>query len=263
VSTRPALLLLFAMAAVWGLMWIGEVPTVGAGGLQLVGELASAAFTPALWSAEGVFLLPVVLAATARTVAVAAAGLALAVVGAAVLTPLMASSGLASWPAWLRWPTWAVSRSTAAGLRSVHEVLWAILLLAAFGRSNAAAVLAIAIPYAGMLARVYAALLDEVDAAPAEALVRAGASPVQALLLARVPTALPDAVAYTLYRAECALRASAVLGFFGVPTLGYHLVAAADGVRFTEVWTYLYALIALVVAAEAWSAAVRARLVTR
>ena len=77
-----------------------------------------------------------------------------------------------------------------------------------------------------------------------------------------LPRALPDLAAYAFYRFECALRSSAVLGFFGFPTLGYYLSASFENLHYGEVWTYLYALFLLVAAADLWSGVLRRRLVS-
>jgi phosphonate transport system permease protein len=66
--------------------------------------------------------------------------------------------------------------------------------------------------------------------------------------------------AYTFYRFECALRSSAVLGFFGYPTLGYYVAASAENLYYGEVWTYLYALFALIVVVEWWSGSIRRKI---
>jgi phosphonate transport system permease protein len=68
-------------------------------------------------------------------------------------------------------------------------------------------------------------------------------------------------VSYTFYRFECALRSAAVLGFFGFPTLGFYLAASFENLYYGEVWTYMYALFALIVAVEWWSGVVRKRFV--
>jgi phosphonate transport system permease protein len=69
--------------------------------------------------------------------------------------------------------------------------------------------------------------------------------------------------AYSFYRFECAVRSSAVLGFFGYPTIGYYLRLSAENLHYREVWTYLYALIALVLIVELWSSRLRERIVIR
>ena len=152
-------------------------------------------------------------------------------------------------------------RVLIALLRSVHELLWAVLFMAAMGLNTFAAVVSIALPYAGTLAKVFSEMLDEAPRNTADALRAAGARPLEAFLFGLVPRALPDMAAYAFYRFECSVRASAILGFFGYPTLGYHLRQSFDNLHYGEVWTYLYALIVLVLAFEAWSGVLRRRFV--
>ena len=147
------------------------------------------------------------------------------------------------------------------GMRSVHELLWAVLFLVAFGLNTASAVLAIAIPYTGTLAKVFSEMLDEAPRDSAAGLRAAGAAPVQVFLHGILPRALPDMTAYAFYRYECAIRSSAILGFFGYQTLGYYLRASFENLHYREVWTYLYVLLALVLVLEVWSARLRERVV--
>ncbi|MEN0067088.1 MAG: ABC transporter permease subunit [Myxococcota bacterium] len=248
----------------WGLA-LGAVVAAGFLGLDprelwpntpgLLAEMVYAAVTPALVDeATGtVPLLPVVGEAALMTVAIAAAAFGIALLVAVPLGAL-ASTRFSGGGA-----TWVVVRGLIAAMRSVHELLWAILLLAALGLSTGSAVLALAIPSAGTLARVFGDLLDETPENGSRALRSTGASELQALVFGVVPRAMPNLIAYALYRFECAVRSSAVLGFFGFPTLGYGIASSVDAVHFHETWTYLYALFALVVGLERWSAGVRRR----
>jgi phosphonate transport system permease protein len=142
-------------------------------------------------------------------------------------------------------------------MRSVHELLWAVILLAGFGLINVNAVIALAIPFAGVLAKIFSEIIDETPRETAGALRGAGATPSQVFVFALLPRAFPDMAAYTFYRFECALRSSAVLGFFGFPTLGFFIAASFENLYYGEVWTYLYALFLLIVAVEWWSGVVR------
>lgn len=155
---------------------------------------------------------------------------------------------------------WSI-RILLTGMRSIHELLWALLLLAALGLSPAAAVLAIFIPYTGTLAKVFSEMLDESDPRPSYALSQIGASQSRVFLFARLPRTLPDIAAYTFYRFECAVRSSAVLGFFGFTTVGLYLKQSFENLHYHEVWTYLYSLILVVLVLEAWSAQLRRRFV--
>ena len=232
----------------------------GAGGLRLAREFFGAALQPALSPAADAAaapgsLLPQVARAAGMTVAVAAAALSLAVAGGLLLGFGAAAAPLAGRPGRVL----AVScRAIALAARSVHELVWAVLLLAAFGRDELVAAIAIALPYAGVLGRLFSELLDEAPPEASAALSAAGAAPWQAFLAARLPQAAPDMLAYVFYRFECALRSSAVLGFFGFPTLGYHIAASFENLHYGEVWTYLYALAALVLAVDWWSGRLRA-----
>jgi phosphonate transport system permease protein len=74
-----------------------------------------------------------------------------------------------------------------------------------------------------MLGKVYADILEAIDPAPLEALQSTGASRLQMVLYGWLPQMLPNFLGYTLYRWECALRASALMGFVGAGGIGQHI----------------------------------------
>src|SRR5262245_66570872 len=61
----------------------------------------------------------------------------------------------------IAFPHLAAVRATALVLRSIHELFWALLLIQAFGLGPATGVLAIAIPYAGIFATVFAEIIEK------------------------------------------------------------------------------------------------------
>jgi len=183
--------------------------------------------------------------------------------------------GVVASDTWWKRSSFASARITAAGralqtgvrfwialMRSVHELIWAVVLLAAVGLNTFGAVLAIAIPYAGALAKVFSEMLDEAPRHSAKAFEGIGVRPLHVFLFGLLPRALPDMIAYTAYRFECAVRSSAVLGFFGYPTLGYYVSLSFGDGRFHETWTAIYLLLALILFLEWWSTAIRSRLVS-
>ncbi|HED64353.1 MAG TPA: ABC transporter permease subunit [Planctomycetes bacterium] len=220
-------------------------------------------------------LLLQVVRSIADTIVLAAGGMGLALVLGFVLGFFGASSwwadeggcGRARWGRFVRCRVlpviYGAVRVLIVLMRSVHELLWAVLFLAAFGLNSFGAVIAIAIPYGGTLAKVFSEMLDECPRESARSLRAIGARPLQVFLFGLLPRALGDMSAYAFYRFECAVRSSAVLGFFGYPTLGYYLRQAADNLHYREVWTYLYALFLVVLLFEAWSAQLRRRIVLR
>ena len=151
-------------------------------------------------------------------------------------------------------------RLLATAVRSVHELMWALLFLSAVGTSPIAAVCAMALPYGGTLAKVFSELLDEGESAAADVIRMVGGGGVSAFFVGVFTRALPDLATYALYRLECAIRSSAVLGFVGIPTLGYEIKTAYEDGHYGEIWTYLYALLVLVIFFEWWGARVRSAL---
>ncbi len=260
-------ILLAGFIAFWGLdLSFAELVPTG-GGLELVGEFFFAAIKPAFVYETSGYLpddAPPFLAKVASgiwtTLVYAVAAISLSLLVGMVLGVLASSSFWerrhAGWGV-LRWTV----RIAIAAMRSVHELLLAVVFLATLGINPAAAVLAIAIPYSGTLAKVFSEMLDESPRAAADALTDLGASPLQVFFFGRLPRALPDIAAYSFYRFECAVRSSAVLGFFGFTTIGLYLRQSFENLHYREVWTYLYALILMVVLLEAWSSQLRRRFV--
>ena len=200
--------------------------------------------------------LSTALGATWQTIAYAVAGLTIAV---AIGLPLgvIASGTIFPSSSRLRLPVIGVTRLFLAGLRSIHELVWAVLFVAAIGLSPAAAIFALGLPYGGILGRIYAELLQDVPPEPLRALRAAGASPWRLVIYGYVPMSLPEMVGYTFYRFECAIRSAAILSFVGVQGLGYQLQLSLRDLLFDQVWTLLLFLVAVIVVVDLWSSRVR------
>ena len=270
LQTRRAQILVFLAAGIIAAFLIplnpGALIPDNAGGVAVAKKFFSAAFSPAL-TYEATENLPPgtspflakVLAATFATFRYGLAGIALALLltiplTGACLTPRENAGKL-------RYAIWRGARFFAALLRSIHELFWAILLLAAFGNVPALAVLALALPYAGTFAKILPEIIAGSPARAENHLQSTGAPPSLSFLFGRLPGAIPDVTAYVLYRFECSLRSAAVMGFLGIPTLGYYLKLSFANLHYQECWSYLYALGFLVLAAEAWGSFIRNRLV--
>ena len=113
-------------------------------------------------------------------------------------------------------------RALCAAVRSVHELFWALLLMQVAGPSPITGLLAIAIPYAGIFAKVFSEMIEEANL-QAERVLPAGTGVVSRFAYARVPDLAAPMGNYLLYRFECGLRSTLVLGFVGLPTMGFEL----------------------------------------
>jgi phosphonate transport system permease protein len=150
-----------------------------------------------------------------------------------------------------------LSRAVLSVFRSIPEYVWAFMFVRAVGLGPFPGVLAIGVAYGGMLGKVYSEILDGVNAQPLETLQAAGASRLGVVVYGLVPQALPNVIAYTLYRWECAIRASAILGFVGAGGLGQQLELSMRMFQFDEVLTLLAILFALVATVDFISGRIR------
>jgi len=112
-----------------------------------------------------------------------------------------------------------------AFIRSIHELFWALIFLQMFGLSAITGILAIAIPYSGIFGRVFNDILSRSTMAP-KVVFAQSTSKLSAWLYGPLAQCWPVLLRYTRYRFECALRSATVLGFIGLPTLGYYLETA-------------------------------------
>ncbi len=142
-------------------------------------------------------------------------------------------------------------------LRSVPELVWALVFVRVVGLGPTAGVLAIALTYSGMLGKVYGDILDSGEAHATTSLMRNGCGRGQAFFFALLPQNAQELTSYTVYRWECALRSSAVLGFVGAGGLGQLMDSSMKMFNGSEVATILLVFVALVWLADRLSAGLR------
>lgn len=200
--------------------------------------------------------------ATLETLAIATAGIALAFLLALPLALLttrvlsVAEIGPGPGLGRARWLN-RLLRALLTVLRGIPELVWALVFVRVFGLGPAAGVLALALTYGGMLAKVYAEILESGDTRPARAILEAGGSRGQALLYGLLPGAAQELTSYTVYRWECAVRASVVMGFVGAGGLGQLMDQSMKMLNGGEASTILLTFLALVLAADALSGFLR------
>ena len=256
-------LLLFAAFGGWSVVeaQVSPGPLLSASALEGLGRLLGGLFPPDLSSS----FLGVVAAAVVRTLAIGVAGTALAIVLAVPLgilaTPTLfrpgtLAAGDGPWAGMLL-VLHLGARATLRVFRAVPELLWALLFVVAVGLGPRAGALALGVSYAGVLGRVYADLLEDVDPGPGEVLAASGGRRISLVLFALVPQALPGLVSYSLYSLECAIRSASVLGFVGAGGIGQELQLSMRLFEYRQVSSLLLALLGLMLAGEAVSRLLR------
>jgi phosphonate transport system permease protein len=225
--------------------------------LQVTGQFLGS-FFPLAHDAE---FLHMVARETWRTVAMATVGVTLALLLAIPLTlvstrvlSISALSGrMATLPAFVRHAV----RWLLIVLRSIPELVWALVFVRVVGLGPTAGVLAIALTYAGMLGKVYGEILESGEPHATQTLLRNGSGRLQAFLYALLPANAAELTSYTVYRWECAIRSSVVLGFVGAGGLGQQLDNSMKMFNGGEVASMLLVFMGLVALADRASAYLR------
>ena len=267
---RKALITIACVAIVCSfLIGLNPVRLLNGNNLKLAGEFIGAAFTPAIDYENPVpgtepFLITVVESVLMT--------LRFALLAMSVSIPIGALLAFFSTTAW--WPkarnkrglklllmgTLIISKSWITFARSIHELMWGILFITAMGISTTAAIIAVSIPFSGILAKIYSEIIEEHSTEVQELFQSIGAGVFSSFCLGIIPQALPDLLSYTFYRLECALRTATVFGFIGIETIGYRIKLSSDEFHYHEVWTYLYVLFGSIAILEWWSRSIRKRL---
>jgi len=142
-------------------------------------------------------------------------------------------------------------RLFCTALRSVHELFWAILLIPLWGLSPFCGAIAIAIPFTGTFAKVFSEIYEESDKSPRDGVPK-GTSYLSRFFFAVFPVISPAIRSYTAYRFECALRSSAVLGFIGIPTIGFYLETMFREAHYSEAAGFLIVFYLLIFSIRYW-----------
>ncbi|MBL8386368.1 MAG: ABC transporter permease subunit [Burkholderiales bacterium] len=196
-----------------------------------------------------------------RTIAIATAGMALALLIAIPLTLASTSAlSVSALPGRMGALPFALRQAVRwllVILRSIPELVWALVFVRVVGLGPTAGVLAIALTYGGMLGKVYGEILESDEAHATNTLLRNGASRLQAFFYGLLPQSATELTSYTVYRWECAIRSSAVLGFVGAGGLGQQMDNSMKMFQGSEVATMLLTFMLLVGLADLASARLR------
>lgn len=146
-------------------------------------------------------------------------------------------------------------------LRSIHTLVFGLLLVGIVGLGATAGILAVAAHSAGTLGKLLAESIESLDMQPVDAVRATGAGPGQVFFLGVWPAVLPQFVSQALYVWEFNLRDSTVLGLVGAGGLGLLLAEAMSLFQWARLATLLLVIVLMVTSFDALSRAVRRRIV--
>lgn len=105
--------------------------------------------------------------------------------------------------------------------RTIPELIWALIFVAAVGLGPFGGVMALAVGAIGFLAKVYAEAIESIDPQQVMAIRATGATPVLAFIFGVVPQAAPLIASYSILAFESNVRAASILGIVGAGGIGF------------------------------------------
>ena len=162
----------------------------------------------------------------------------------------------------LRAPTLAayVARTLLSMFRAVHTLVFGLLLVGIVGLGPTAGILAIALHSMGTYGKLFADTIESLDMGAVDATRATGATAGQVFFLSVWPAVLPQLVSHHLYVWEFNIRDSTILGLIGAGGLGLLISEAVSLFQWGRLSTLLLVVIAMVMAFDAMSRRIRARL---
>jgi phosphonate transport system permease protein len=163
------------------------------------------------------------------------------------------------WRRAARLAPYIAAKSVLNILRTIPEMVWALIFVFLVGLGPFPGVLALGVHTGGVLGKLFAEVLEDVDTQPIESLQATGANRLQILFYGILPQVLPQFISYTLYRWEVNIRVAAVLGFVGAGGLGQRIHIAISLFFENQLLTLMLAIYILVTVVDYLSAYLRRR----
>lgn len=155
---------------------------------------------------------------------------------------------------------YSATRLFLSFVRTVPDLVWAIIFVVIVGLGPWAGTLAIIVGTTGSFGKLFAESIESVDPGPVDAIRNAGADTVQVSVFAVLPQAMPLVLSYVLFYWESTVRNATVFGLVGAGGIGQHIQAAFSLLRYDRLAVYIICIFVAVVVIDRISALLRARL---
>ena len=150
-----------------------------------------------------------------------------------------------------------VLRMTFILTRAVPELVWAMIIVFFLSPGILPGAVALALHNYGVVGKLSAEVVENLEPGPARALKAAGASNVQMLLYGILPQAMPHFLTYLLYRWEVVIRTTVVVGFVSAGGLGREFRLSLSFFHYTDLTLIILWYLVLVIAVDLVSAGLR------
>ena len=245
LKTRPRALLVFLTLGLASAWIYGPNFFAFRHALSVFAEMFPPHLPPEAVASLPKLIFETVWIALAGTVVAAAFGL---------LAAIAASSTLSPW--WIRMPT----RRILELVRTIPEVVWALVLVAVVGVGPVAGAWALGLHSFGSFGRLFADTLDSAPRQPQYAIAITGARRFLVALYATFPLSIGPMLTHLLFRFEWNLRMATVLGLIGAGGVGQALYEAQQLFFYDRVLAYIVVTAVLILVCDYAGARLRAQI---
>ena len=152
------------------------------------------------------------------------------------------------------------ARLIIMGCRSVHEMIWTILLVAILGFGMLPGALALTLFCIGFSGKLFSEAIEAIKPGQVEAIRATGANNLQTFIYAVLPQVRVAWAGISVYTWDVVFRAATVVGFFGAGGMGWYLRESVQRVASRDVAAILLSIIVVVIISELLSAWLRTRI---
>ena len=154
-----------------------------------------------------------------------------------------------------------IVRRTLDILRGVPVLVWALVMISAFGLGPIAGVIALALADFPHLAKQFAEAIENSDGRPSQGILASGGNRLEAMRLGLLPQVVPVMASQSLYTLESNFRHAAILGVVGAGGIGFELEERIRIFAFDQVAWIVVAYVMSVTLLDWISSQMRSRLV--
>lgn len=149
------------------------------------------------------------------------------------------------------------ARGFIVAMRAIPDLVFALIFVRAVGIGVLAGILAIGLHAIGMVGKLYADAIEQIDEGPREAVLATGAGRIQSLVTGVLPQVLPAFIGIGMYRLDINFRTSTILGYVGAGGIGSLLQLYLGSLQYSKALGVVVVIVVLVLAVEFLSASVR------
>ncbi|GAA0489514.1 ABC transporter permease [Salinibacillus aidingensis] len=158
---------------------------------------------------------------------------------------------------WYGWIIYGIIRVFYIFSRAIPELIWAMMIIFIFKPGILPGAIALALHNFGILGKLCAETIEDIDLRPIRSLASSGAKKSQIFLYGLFPTVFSKFITYIVYRWEVIIRTTVVVGFVGAGGLGHQFKLSMSWFHYTEVTLFLFCYLILVLLVDLISEGMR------